>query len=161
MKRQMGYTLIELIVVICVLSLTLGLTLPKVQNVVLLDQFEKTSRHLMILIRSLKQAAIADQKTYILHIDMSRNRYWQTDDSMSEEQLSQSEEKSTQLTSGVSFSKVTLPQKRAVSTQIADIHFYPKGYSDAVEIHLEGESRQRRLFVVEPFLSEVRISGEG
>ena len=60
MKQQMGYTLVELIVVICVLGLMLGFTLPKVEEVVVADPFQKTSRTLLTLIRNLKQAAVAD-----------------------------------------------------------------------------------------------------
>lgn len=161
MKQETGYTLIELIVVICVLALMLGFTLPKVQDVVMSDPFEKTSRQWVILIRSLKQAAVADQKTYTLHIDTSRNRFWETDDTLSEEQIAAAEEKATRLPAGIGFSKVTFLGNRAVSTGVVAIRFYPKGYSDGVEMLIEDNQRHRRTFIVEPFLSEVRITGEG
>ena len=161
MKQQMGYTLVELIVVICVLGLMLGFTLPKVEEVVVADPFQKTSRTLLTLIRNLKQAAVADQKTYLLNIDLHRNRIWETEETMTEEVAKQIEEKAIQLAKGVWFSKVTVAGEDTATAGIARVRFYPKGYSDPAEIGLEDGKRQRRTFIVEPFLSEVRMVEEG
>lgn len=161
MKQQMGYTLVELIVVICLLGLMLGFTLPKVENAMVADPFQKTSRTLLTLIRNLKQAAVADQRVYLLNIDLNGNRLWETDETMTEEILQRIEEKGLRLASGVWFSKVTVDGRDAASSGIARIRFYPKGYSDPAEIWIEGEGRKRRGFIVEPFLPQVRMEEQG
>jgi prepilin-type N-terminal cleavage/methylation domain-containing protein len=65
-----GYTLIELIVVIVLLGLMFGLVVPKFRQAVLSDSLDATSLRLIGLIENLRERAISDQVSYVLHLDI-------------------------------------------------------------------------------------------
>ena len=75
-RRNNGFTLIELIVVISLFSLMLFFAVPRFQFDVLSDHSKKTSRWIMLQVQALKEKSVHDQKRYVLHLSLDSNRLW-------------------------------------------------------------------------------------
>jgi prepilin-type N-terminal cleavage/methylation domain-containing protein len=156
-RRNNGFTLIELIVVISLISLMLFLAVPRFQFDILSDNTKKASRWIMLQIHALKEKAIHDQKRYVLHLSLDSNRLWVTSEIMSPEEIQAAEAGGFQLSDDISLLDVEYPGQKKIAVGRADIYFYKKGYSDKAIIHISTEDNEVLSFIVEPFLSRVRL----
>ncbi|OQY59963.1 MAG: hypothetical protein B6245_03970 [Desulfobacteraceae bacterium 4572_88] len=151
-----GFTLIELMVVIFLLSTMLFFATPRLQSLVGANENKKISRWIMLKSQSLKEKAVQHQKRYILHVGLDSGLLWITDESMSEETVRDAEESGEQLPEELRVTDVEYPEQGKIAIGIADICFYKEGYSDKVLIHLEDDDSNQFTFLIEPFLSKIR-----
>ena len=155
-----GFTLIELVVVMTLMGLMLFYTLPRFDEAMTLDKSRKFSRWLILKTKTLKEKALQEKKRYTLHIGMDSGKVWVSDASMSEEALLSMEENGHDIPEDLRVVGVEYPEKGQISAGTADICFYKDGYSDKVLIHLEDDDSNQTTFLIEPFLSKVKIYEE-
>jgi len=155
--KNSGYTLIELVVVISLISIMLFFAIPRFQDTVLTDNTKKFSRWFITTIRSLKAAAVRDQKRYILNINLDTGKFWVISDSLSEEELQNAEKAGYSLPEDVRIIDIEFPFKGKITGGQVEISFYKADYSDKVMIHIENDSRKQMSFLVEPFLPGVKL----
>ena len=155
-----GFTLIELMVVMLLISILLAIAMPRFQVNVAQDPVKKTSRWIIHNVRVLRTAAVQKQKQHAIVIDLNRNCMWVVNADMDDEALAAAAEKSFNLPDALRIVDVQFPDKDRLSDGTAEIHFYPAGYSDEVVIHLENASAERYSFIVEPLLPKVKIIDE-
>ena len=86
-KKNLGFTLIEVVVVISLISIILFFSIPRFHNSILSDQTKKVSRWIIGKVRVLKDNAVLKKQLYILHVNFDTNRLWATSASMSPEEL--------------------------------------------------------------------------
>jgi prepilin-type N-terminal cleavage/methylation domain-containing protein len=156
-KQNIGFTLIELIVVISLISSILFIAIPRFQNTILTDNTKKTSRWITAKIRNLKESAVREQKLYVLNVDMDSNSMWVTHASMSEDELQNASQNTYQLPDDVRVLEVEYPHDNKIEAGRADIYFYAKGYSDMAIIHIENSDSEQFSFRIEPFLQQVKM----
>lgn len=157
-KRQnRGFTLIELIIVVFLISIMLFLYIPKFQEAVMFDSTKRVSRWIIGKVKALKEGSITNHKSYFLHIDLDNNRMWVTDELMSEEEMQNAEQQGFELPDDINLLDVEYPGKDKILFGRADIYFYKKGYSDKALIHIEDSSNKQLSFLIEPFLSKVEL----
>jgi len=156
-KQNVGFTLIELIVVVSLISLLLFIAIPRFQNSVFSDPTQTTSRWIIANVRALKENAVRDQMRYALNIDLDSNKMWVTNVSMSEDELENAELQGYKLPDDVRLIDVEYPQNEIIASGTADIRFYQKGYSDKAVIHIENNDSEQRSFLIEPFLPRVKL----
>jgi prepilin-type N-terminal cleavage/methylation domain-containing protein len=157
LKRIKGFTFIELIVVISLISIMLFLAIPKFQSNFLSNSTKAVSRWILIKVPDLKDKALKEQNRYILHVDFDANKLWITHETMSGEGLQSEETNGYQLPKDVKLLDVEYPDQKTISTGQAQIYFDEKGYSDKAIIHIKNEDNERLSFVIEPFLRRVRL----
>ena len=121
-----GFTLIELIVVIALLSIMLVISIPRFHNVLVADSVGKTSRWFIGTTKALRESALKGQKRYTLHIDMDAGALWTSDASMAEEAVLEAASTGYRLPDDVRLLDVEFPVNGKVSTGRADIFFTPK-----------------------------------
>ncbi len=171
-NKNSGFTLIELIVVITIISLMLVFALPNFQSFIT-DSSKKTSRWIILTVKFLKQSAIHEQKLYTLHIGIDQNKMWYTDEGEPEEEnskdLEDEIEKSAfeetespikgeyKLPKDFKILDVEYPGDDKVSSGEAALDFYKKGYSDKAIIHIEDEDDNQYSYMIEPFLLRVKM----
>ena len=153
-RHRNGFTLLELLVVISLLSIMLVLTVPRFHNTLFLDETKTASRWLIGKVRALKEAAIRDQKQHTLHIDLDTERFWETDESMSTEALESAALNADPLPDGLKIADIEYPIRGKINSGQTDITFYKNGYSDKALIHLQ-DDQEYVSFLIEPFLSEI------
>jgi len=149
-----GFTLLELIVVVALLGIMLAFTVPRFNETLFLDKTKTGSRWIIGKIQALKEAAVRNQKNYTLHIDLGSERFWETDASMSAEDLENAAMNAASLPDGLKIADIEYPLHGKISSGRADITFYKNGYSDKVLIHLQ-DGDEYVSYLIEPFLSEV------
>ena len=152
-----GFTLIELIVVISLMGLMLFFTLPRLGDNPFLDDSKQSSRWLMGKVQSLKESAIRDQKQYSLHFDLDSDRIWETNESMSPEDIEDAAlNRSYSLPEELRIMDIEYPQKGKIYSGQAEINFYRAGYTDKALVHMQ-EGDSYLSFLIEPFLSNVQF----
>ncbi|MDM8550444.1 type II secretion system protein [Desulfobacterales bacterium HSG2] len=155
-----GFTLIELIVVISLISIVLFFSMPRFQDAVVMNQANKFSRWIILKTQTLKERSAQEKALYTLHIGMDSGKVWISNASMSEESLLEAEENGYDIPEDVRVLDVEYPDKGIISIGAAEICFYKNGYSDKVLIHIEDDDGEQRTFLIEPFLSKVKIYEE-
>jgi prepilin-type N-terminal cleavage/methylation domain-containing protein len=156
-ERIKGFTLIELIVVISLISIMLFFAIPRFQRNVLSDSTKEVSRWILLKIPNIKERAAREQKRYILHVNLDSNKLWITHGAMLEEALQSAETNGYKLPEDIELLDVEYPDQEKISVGQADIYFNEKGYSDKVIIHFENDDNERFSFLIEPFLLQVRL----
>jgi len=152
-----GFTLIELIVVISLIGLMLFFSLPRLQDNPFLDDSKQSSRWLIGKVQSLKESAIREQKQYSLHFDLDSGRIWETNESMSAEDIdSEALNNSYSLPDDMRIIDIEYPQKGKIVAGPAEIIFYKAGYTDKALVHMQ-EGDLYLSFLIEPFLSKVQF----
>lgn len=132
-------------------------SIPRFQNFVLTDNKKKVSRWLINKVRSLKNDTLRNQKLYILNVDIDANRFWVTTEPAPETASTNSEQKVYQLPEDISVLDVEYPGKGKITSGQTEIRFYKNGYSDKAMIHIESDSGNPSSFLIETFLSNVRL----
>ncbi len=148
-----GFTLIEIVVVIALISILLAFAIPRFRDVFQFDPTKKPSRWLLIKVPDLRYRALRDQRIYTLHVDIGANSLWTTQGGMSSDEREQAGEKAYRLGSGIRLTGVVLANGKTQTADVVDIHFYPQGWAEPAVIHMETDSGERLSFIIEPFLS--------
>ncbi len=156
-NKENGFTLIERIVVIVLISIFLTFAVPHFRTDFFINNTGKTCRWITAEIDTLRERAIRNQKTCTLHLGIDSGRFWVTDESMSEEAMEALEQKGYAIPADIKLLDVAYPDSEKIETGTAAINFYKKGYTDKALIHLEDADNSLISLLVEPFLDNVKI----
>jgi prepilin-type N-terminal cleavage/methylation domain-containing protein len=154
--QSAGFTLIELIVVVALLGLMLFFSLPRLQNNPFLDQSKKSSRWLIGKIQGLKESAIRDQKMYTLHFDLDSGRVWETNESMSQDDVESAFLNGYALPEDLRIIDIEYPTRGKINSGQAVITFYKAGYTDKALVHMQ-DGDGYLSFLIEPFLPNAQF----
>jgi prepilin-type N-terminal cleavage/methylation domain-containing protein len=157
LKRIKGFTFIELIVVIALISIMLFFAIPKFQGNFLSNSTKAVSRWILVNIPNLKEKAQKEQQAYILNVDLDANKLWISRETTAGETLQSQEINSYQLPNDIKLLDVEYPDQETVSAGQAKIYFDKKGYSDKAIIHIQNNDNERLSFLIETFLPRVRL----
>ena len=159
-RWSLGFTLIELMVVMLLISIVLAVVIPRFDGGPMQDPTKKLSRWMVNTIRHLRSTAIQKQTNQALVIDLNEQRMWIVSEGMSEEELTSATEKAFKLDTSMQIVNVQFPDQEPISTGSAEIRFYPAGFSDRALIHLENDDAERFSYLVEPLLPKVKMFEE-
>ena len=154
--NKSGYTLIELIVVIILLGLMFGLVVPKFRQAVLSDSLDATSLRIIGLIEDLRERAVSDQISYVLHFDIRGRKLWAfaTDATAEEQEIAR--ERAYQLPADVIIEDIWSWSRGKIYDD-ATIQFSKKGYIEQSMIHLQSEDGRQLSLELTPFLGSIKI----
>ncbi len=152
-----GFTLIELIVVLSLISIIIFVSVPRFHNETLPDNTKKLSRWIMLTSQSLKEKTFCNQKLYTMHVDMETRQLWVTDESMSEDEVLKAGQKGFLIPDDVEVLDVEFPGNNKIISGLANINFYANGYSDMALIHIKDNDDNQLSLLIEPFLSKVKL----
>lgn len=152
-----GFTLIELVVVIALITMMFFFSIPKLNHSRIFPEREPTIITMIQTIRQLKEKAILEQKRYTLHLDIAQKTIWISHEFMTDDQLEKASKGCRILPENLRLREVEFPLKNEASRYRADIHFYPQGFSDKAVIHFEMSYNEKSVLLVEPFLIKVRL----
>jgi len=151
-----GYTLIELIVVIILLGLIFGLIVPKFRTSVLRDSLDASSLRIIGLVENLREKAISEQLSYILHFEIREKKLWYFASTASEEAQELARERAYYLPSDVEIEDIWTWSKGKHYDE-ATIFFSKKGYIEQSMIHLQSEDGRQLSLELTPFLGSINI----
>ena len=151
-----GYTLIELIVVIVLLGLMFGITVPRFRQALLNDSLDTTALRLVGLVQNLRERAISGQVSYILHFDIREKRIWSFASTASEEEQETARERAYELPADVKIQDVWSWSNGKFFNE-GTIRFSRKGYIEQSMIHLQSEDGREVSLELIPFLGSIKI----
>jgi len=154
---EQGFTLIELIVVIALISILLFFSFPRFQGSVLRDDSEKSVRWVIYTVKMLRQDAVKHLTIHTLHVEMNTGTMWVTNETMNEETAEDARQQAYEFPDQMEILDVEFPDGEKVSFGQAEVRFYPKGYSDRVMIHFQEKNDRQRTLLIEPFLADIKI----
>jgi prepilin-type N-terminal cleavage/methylation domain-containing protein len=156
-----GFTLIELMVVIALISIMLMVATPNFSGFLFTDNTNKTARWIMVKVKLLKERAVCDQKDYVLNADLDSNFFWITDETMeTDEDLLAAQKNGYELPEGVALVSIASSSRGEVSSGQTEVFFNKKGYSDQAVIMIEGEDDRKLYLTIESFLPAVKLFEE-
>ncbi len=149
-----GFTLLELIVVILLLTILLGFAIPAFQAGNAGGSRDRVARELAHTVRKLKIAALDRQIIHKLHLDLNQNRIWVTrgEQAAGLDDAPSSPQSERTLPEDIRIAKVRFADNREIRSGRAEIAFYPQGYSDRAIIRLTDKANTTVDLVVEAFL---------
>lgn len=158
--KMSGFTLIELVVVMLLITIILGVAIPRFETDVLQDPTKKLSRWMISTVKNLRGLAIQKQVRQMLVVDFDSNRLYTSSEDMSEEALAAASENAYELPDGLRVVDVLFPNEERTGSGTVDINFYPAGFSDQVVIRLENSQAERFSYLIEPLLPKIKIFEE-
>ncbi len=154
--NKSGYTLIELIVVIILLGLMFGLVVPKFRQAVLSDSLDATSLRIIGLVEDLRERAISDQISYVLHFDIRGRKLWAFASDATAEEQETARERAYQLPADVIIEDIWSWSRGKIYDD-PTIQFSKKGYIEQSMIHLQSEDGRQLSLELTPFLGSIKI----
>jgi prepilin-type N-terminal cleavage/methylation domain-containing protein len=155
--RDAGFTLLELLVVLSLISLLFFLAIPQFQGGIPADSSRRSLLQLKQTIESLKTRAVEKQTDHALHLNLDTRQIWITDEAMDEEERLLAKQEGFSWTDALLLEDVEFPDQDKTAGGEVALYFYKKGYSDRARIHLRPKDGSQAALLVEPFLSSVQI----
>ena len=152
-----GFTLVELVVVVGLIVMMIGLTMPRIRTALLSDNLKRTALKMVGLASNLKNEAVREQKTYALHLDLARQRYWVEFAAMTEEEQTLAGENAVKLPHDVQILDVWFKDGDKVTEGETAILFFKKGYIQPSAIHLGDDDGRRFTIALSPFVENVKV----
>ena len=156
-RNHKGFTLIELVVVVSLIVMMIGLTLPQIRNTLLSDALKRTALRMVGVAKNLRDEAVREQKTYGLRLDMVRQQYWVGFTAMTEEEQMLARKNAEKLPPNVQILDVWFKEGGKISEGEAVIPFFKKGYVQPSAIHLGDDDGRRFTIVLSPFGGKVKV----
>jgi prepilin-type N-terminal cleavage/methylation domain-containing protein len=156
-RASKGFTLIELIVVIALISLMLAFAFPRFGETLQVDEMRKAALWILSEASRLKEDAVRDNRDYVLHFNMDTRKIWVSDATMTEERRLKERRAGFDLPRSIRITDVETPYGNRVRTGQAKILFSRKGYSNKALIHLENRNGRKVSILIEPFLTRARL----
>ena len=151
MKSLTGFTLIEVLAILLIVTVLIGLSLPRFSATTQNLQLTSSARSLAKLLTYAQERAIVERIPYQAVFDSTGKTYW----------LTRVESKGTETASsrieGRYGRPVTLPSGISFRFPEEPIQFYPDGGSDPFTIELSTEGRR---FILTDGVGHVRIQEE-
>ncbi|GAB6097753.1 hypothetical protein JCM14469_40070 [Desulfatiferula olefinivorans] len=157
MADQRGFTFIEIIVVIVLIGLMFSFALPRMDGLLYMDNRDRVSRWVVLNVEHLKGLSVKKQVRYILHVDISANAFWISEEGMEEDALAEARKSGFALPPDIRLVDIIYPFPGREDDTRSEVFFYPQGYCDHAVIHMENADRDKLSFVIEPFLPPVGI----
>jgi prepilin-type N-terminal cleavage/methylation domain-containing protein len=154
--KQQGYTLIELTLVIMLVGLMMGLSVPRIRSLLITDNLKSSTLRIIGLINELRNDAVRENKVYFLHVNMGSNLIWVGFEGMSQEESELARKNAFQLSQDVSIVDVWRMDKDKKVDGEAIVRISCKGYLEYSIIHLEDDDGREFSIVLQPFLGNIK-----
>ena len=155
-RHSKGFTLIELIVVLVLLGIMFGITVPKFRQAILSDSLDSTSLRLIGLVQDLRERAMSGLVSYLLNFDIQEKRIWSFASNASEEDRESARLRAYKLPDDVEIQDIwSWGSGRNYSEGV--IRFSRKGYIEQSMIHLQSEDGRELSLELSPFLGSIKI----
>ncbi len=158
-----GFTLIELVIVLTIISLLLFFSVPVFKNIQIFSNSTTEVGKIFFLIEKLKKESVSENKNMSMHIDLSEQRVWVTTElteGEKEDENKNKTEKSGLVLEQVRVLEVMFIKEKQYDQNECVIKFNRNGYSDMAIIHFKDEDENDITIIIEPFLLKAKLVEE-
>jgi len=149
--ESLGFTLVELLVVIALVGVILALASPVTRDALTTNNLKKATRQLIGLERKLRVEAVRDQVDYILLLNIPGASYYVITSDMTPEKQDEVKKNAKKFPAGVAVLDIVNPKNEKIAEGEVRIKFGRNNICTPLVIHL-GEDEDRMTLVVNPFL---------
>ena len=153
-----GFTLLELIIVMLLLTILLGFAVPAFQGNGFTNSGDKVVRELLYAVKKLKTAALSRQIMHQLHLDLDADRIWVTREQELPDSATPARTSEWTLPDNIHIAHVRFPDHREIKSGTVVMAFYPQGYSDRAIVRLTDSEGLSTDLIVEAFLPMAKIA---
>ncbi len=146
-----GFTLVELMLVIMVISVILFLAVPTTRDFLTTDSLKKASRNIVGLDKQLRVDAVRDQIDYTLNLDIPNASLWVTTNDMTAIKIEEVQKNAKHLPPRVIISDIALENSKKISDGIVKIKYGKNNVTSPAIIHIAYEEKKMTL-ILNPFL---------
>lgn len=159
MKPRRGYTLIELVVVVALLSIMLGFTLPRLYSVLTVEPSHQVIQWFSLNIPTLQTRAVDSGRTHLLTVDDATGIFRiEVEGIVNETVASPRGEEVFRLPTPYYFGTLEFPLIAYPVHVPKGIRFFREGYSDYARLRINSRGREPDLVItIEPFLNRVQV----
>lgn len=154
-----GYTLVELAMVLLLVTIVLGLALPRFRDQLLSNDLGRTTRMIGGLAQDARLCALREGRRYTIEIDPGEHRLRVfREEAMADGSLQKTESreiKGVAIPASVTITDIWLARSGKVAGPVG-INFSAKGRADQAVIHLQGRGGEQISLIIEPFLDRVK-----
>lgn len=151
-----GFTLIELVVVISIVSVLLLFSFPVFRDISLFSDSTTRVGDIVRLANDLKKRAVKKNIDFVMHLDTGSGLLWVTNDAMDDKAKDLAKEKGVLFSDNIQVLDIEFPGIKDSGNREHRIRFQRKGYSDFVLIHIIEDEKDMTLRI-EPFLPLVKV----
>lgn len=161
-SKQQGFTLLELIIVMVLISLTASFTLPKIQSSLYSDKLSASAQRFVHLVTETAQEARARHTSFSLRFDADTTTFLAVPavagpEIEPEEGLNNAYLRLT-LDDSVHLVGIEIPQKETLTeNNETGIVFTNKGYTRKAAVYFENDAGDQVSIMLSPFLGVARI----
>ncbi|MFH1984358.1 MAG: prepilin-type N-terminal cleavage/methylation domain-containing protein [Pseudomonadota bacterium] len=157
-----GFTLLELIVVVSLISIMFFFAVPKFANTAFSDARFRTARWIVQRAGDLRAEAVEKGASRFLVVDLDEGRLWAATSSPAAEN-GRSEDGPTgyRMPQGLEITRVVFTDGTSVTAGRAMIRFSADGVASGAVIAIAKAGREVMSLEIEPFLPEVRVRDGG
>ena len=154
-----GYTLVELIVVLAVISIVVGLTMPRIRSSLSGDTLHTSVRRLVGVIKETREEAIRAHQSRYIQVDPVANRLWIHSESGDRQEEGAGQGRTIRLPEDVRIVDVWGAEHGTIAEGRVAIRISDKGYAEPTVIHLEAKGEERTVSLeLQPFLGAIKVS---
>jgi len=149
-NKPAGFTLLELVVVMLILTAMLGLVLPGASSVFVRNDLKTSARRLAGAVAYARSQAMLERRVQELTLDLDGGTFWTSPMLDSDESDLEPTRKQT-LEGEVRFLNVRKAQDEERSSGRVALRFQPKGLAEPAVIHLVGSGERVQTLSIKPF----------
>ena len=158
---QKGFTLLELIIVMVLISLTASFALPKIQSSLYTNELSATAQRFVGLVTEAGQEARAKHTAFILRFNAEAHAFFTMPVTSGPETGEEAADKAylrAKLDDSVTLTGIEAQGGEAsTGTEDTGILFTTKGYTRKAVIHFKGDNGDQVSVILSPFLGVARI----
>ena len=153
-----GFTLIELMVVMVLITVVTAFALPSLRSALFTDQLKATARRLVGLISEAGQQAVGRPFPTVLHVDFENNLVWLSSAGKTvDREGADTVRQQVKIPEDVRIADVQSAHGGKVGQGTAPISFSSKGYVDRTFIRLRSDDGRDMTLMLSPFLAVIRV----
>jgi len=156
-NHSRGFTLIEILVVMVLISLVTAFTIPSIRTSLFSDQLKATARRLVGFVTEVSQNAVSNQSEYRISFDLEENHVWATPEAAKNKQEEEVKEIKLEVPESVRIVDVVSASSDKNSQGTATLFLSKKGYIDKTAIHLRSDDGRDMTIILSPFMGVIRI----
>lgn len=153
-----GFTLMELLIVMMLISLFMVVSVPALRDTLIDDPLKSTGRRLIGYIDGIRELAVSEQKGYVVSIDIDANTLQYVPDGAVDAQDVEDTEKNVFTpTADARLRSVWQKESGSVGSGVVKVWVSGQGYLEKTVIHLVNDAGEALSLVVYPFLPQIEI----
>lgn len=153
-NKPAGFTLLELVVVMLILTVIFGLVLPEASSVFIRNDLKASSRKLAGAVAHARSQAMLEGRVQELTLDLDAGSFWTNPVSGGTGDSDNSDLEPTKklaLEGEVRFMNVRKVQDEQRSSGLVALRFQPKGLAEPAVIHLAGSGNHIQTLFIKAF----------